>query len=55
MVVILLWVIMDQKAVEKECRMHGCQPAVSMAERIRAYLFCFLIPVVVGLLINYIK
>ncbi len=41
----LLIIIIDQKRFEKKCK----NPAVSMSERIFAYLVCIVFPTIVGL------
>lgn len=48
----LLWMIIDQKKHEKECREKHREPAVDMRERIFAYLVCIVFPTVVGLLMR---
>ena len=49
---ILLWLILDQKKIEKQCREEGTNPAVSMKERLRAYFLVIVVPIVVGLLMR---
>ena len=43
----LLGIVIDQKKFEKKCK----EPAVSMEERIFAYLICIVFPTIIGLLI----
>ncbi len=44
----LLIIFIDQKKFEKKCP----EPAVSMRERIFAYLVCIVFPTIVGLLMR---
>lgn len=46
---ILLWLIIDQKKWEKICKEKGLEPAVSMKERLEAYVMCVVIPIILGL------
>lgn len=46
---ILLWVILDQKKIERESKVKGLQPALTMGERLNAYLMCIALPILAGI------
>ena len=46
---ILLWVILDQKKVEREAKAKGYQPALTMGERLNAYFIYIVLPILVGI------
>lgn len=51
---ILLWIILDQKKWEKECKETGRVPACTLSDRLYAYSICIAIPVLVGLVYLFI-
>lgn len=52
---ILLWIIIDQIKWEKRCKEMGWEPAVNMKERLTAYVFCILFPLIIGLMMGVTK
>ena len=49
---ILIWMIIDQIKWEKECKKNGWEPAVSMEERLIAYIIIFPLPVLIGIILG---
>lgn len=48
----LLFMIIDQKKNEKDCRERHTEPAVDMKERILLYLICVVFPTIIALLMR---
>lgn len=52
---ILLWLILDQKKWEKECKARGTEPAMNMKERLEVYFFFILLPIIAGIIIGIVR
>lgn len=50
---ILLWIIRDQKKTEAQANAEGWIPACSLSDRLCAYFFGIIIPIIVGCVIGY--
>ena len=52
---ILAWVIYDQIKWEKRCKEKGWEPALSMSKRLFAYFLCVPFPIIMGVLIGFMR
>ena len=47
---LLLWIIIDQLKIEKRAKLEGWEPACTMEERLGAYFFIIVLPLILAIL-----
>ena len=52
---LLIWIITDQLKREKECKRLGIKPAVTMRERLLRYLMGIILPIILGIVVLYLR